>query len=166
MDATWMVEVVHAWRFGTKLDDQAYALKMGLPQVKPENPLEAATELARIGATVEQICDATNESERVALWAIDQVPPGLPDMLKLHADGMTPVQISRKLDIPRSRIYYHLHRRDMRPNRSNSPELTTRQRKAVVKAAGKGLPFRTIARRYLITVDQVRYAVKAQGQRP
>jgi DNA invertase Pin-like site-specific DNA recombinase len=77
---------------------------------------------------------------------------------------MTPVEIEKNTGVKRPRAYYWLGKLNLRPHRRHRDELTARQRRQIQKAFSTGEPLVGIARRFGVSFDQVRYAVK--GMRP
>lgn len=91
------------------------------------------------------------------------VPEMLSETLDAHAAGMSVVEISDALGVTRPWVYYHLNLRKLDPNVNRAKELSARQQKQVVHAYLEGVPMADIARRFQVTYDQVRYAVKDAG---
>jgi len=81
-------------------------------------------------------------------------------ILELHAEGYTPLQIADMVPVSRPAVYYHLRKGGVTPNRSNNPELSARQVENVLRAWNAGEPVVQIARRYGVTPEQVRYRIQ------
>ncbi len=122
---------------------------------------EAATELLLAGLP------------RYTLNARDRFRPHLPseddvgdqpDVYALHAAGNPPSEIARRLDTSRPRIYWLLKKRGLRPHTrpDRAPELSNRQREAILGSYDTGEPLITIAERVGATYDQVRYLIRKE----
>ena len=78
----------------------------------------------------------------------------------LHQQGLSVLQISDTLLIPRPTVYYHLKKEGLRPHTTNRPELTSRQAQKVVDLWERYLPVPSIAKQLGISYDQARYQIK------
>lgn len=136
------------------------ARRRGLPESRTEDPGVLARLLAEHDVPLHRIAAAVGLSNSETLDLTQRVSPDAGEIVEMHAQGYTPLEIAREKEIGRGVVYYHLNRRGLSPHRKNKPELTARQRTQIEKAFKLGEPISGIARRFQVSEAQVRYAVR------
>lgn len=138
----------------------------GISDFPPESPRDRVRALALAGFDVEEAIAAVPSLNPVDVAEIiDRIPGEVRSIYDLHLAGQTPVEISRETGVSRPKVYWWLRRFGLTPNRRARHELTTRQRTQIVRAYGTGEPMASIASRFGVSYDQVRYAVKVEIER-
>ena len=141
------------------------AREVGLPEYPSSSPRDRVRTLAVAGFDIEEIIAATPSLNPVDIVdLVDKIPPFVYSIRDQHLAGLTPIEIAAQTSISRPRIYYWLGRLGLNPHRRSRSELSARQRSQIVKAYGSGEPMRSIASRFGVSYDQVRYAVRQHGQ--
>ena len=140
-------------------------------------PDAAARAMAVRGCNVHKLTTLTGEEYAKALLALGvwpgvlevghwlhNVPTDLPYVLDLHAQGFTPREIAAKVDTSRSRIYWLLKKRGLRPNGDpgRAPQMTAAQTARIVGLHESGQSMATIGRLVGVSYDQVRYLIKKE----
>lgn len=134
----------------------------------PATPHQTVKRLFAAGFSTPQIIELCNLFEsfdtETVLDLLDQMPPDLPVITKLHAQGWTPLQIAEETSLPRANVYYHLEDLGLTPNRTKAPEVTVAQHRKIILLVDQGLPYSDIARRVGVSYDQVRAAIRRSGR--
>lgn len=163
MQEDWQTQILDWYAGGER--PGPYAMRMaaeaGLPPHRPTSDRQKVRSLALAGFDVEDILRAVPElpASKVA-GLVEGIPVQAFRILDLHKEGFTPVEIADQLGVTRSLIYYWLGQAGLSPNRRQRPELTARQRNQILKAYEAGESMTQIMRRFEVSYDQVRYAVK------
>lgn len=161
--APWRVAVVEWYSGGPKpaFGAMRAAENNGVSQRQPGKPQHRVQALALTGFSEEEIFAAVPELSPVHVVEImARIPGEAHSIIHAHVQGMTPVEIERSTGAKRPNTYHWLGRLNLRPNKRSRDELTARQRRQIVKAFTTGEPMAAIARRFNVSYDQVRYAVK------
>lgn len=160
----WREDVIAWYKGGSRPGPSSMrlALDHGLSQHLPTTAKSRARALAVAGFDIEDVLEAVPgvPASQVVEW-VDRIPAHVQTIIDYHRRGYTAQQIAGLLSVERGTIYYWLRQAGVRPNRTQRPELTSRQRAAVSRAYKAGEPMTQIAYRLGISYEQVRYAVKA-----
>lgn len=159
----WQSQVIEWYAGGERPGPYVMRLatEAGLPGHRPTSAKQKVRSLTLAGFDIEDILGAVPELSAVRVAdLVESIPSQAFKILHLHREGFTPVEIAEHLGVARSRVYYWLGQAGLTSNRRQRPELTARQRSQIVKAYEAGEPMTHIVRRFDVTYDQVRYAVK------
>jgi hypothetical protein len=91
-----------------------------------------------------------------------QIPAWVNDMLELHLQGQTPLEMSRTLAVSRGAVYYWLDKLDREPYRRNVYPLDEDDRQVALAAYRGGAKPSTIARVLDRPYSQVWYLLSTQ----
>ncbi len=137
------------------------AATKGIGARLPAKPKDRVRALTLTGFDDDDIVAAVPElASEHALEIAARVPGVAYSIVSMHLRGHTPLEISRDLDIGRTKVYYWLGKVGLTPHRSSSDELTASKLLAILKSFNLGTPMTVIASRYHASYDQVRYAVR------
>lgn len=133
----------------------------GISDRKPTSPQDRVRALALAAFATEEIIAAVPELNPVDIVdIIADIPDTAYGIVRAHLEGYTPVEIALRIDASRPTVYYWLDKLNLKPHKRSRDELTARQRTQVVRAYEAGEPMANIARRFDVSYDQVRYAIK------
>jgi hypothetical protein len=161
--AGWKTFIIDWWSGGPRppLTFLREAERHGVPNPIPLDPKDRVQALSLAGFDEEDVMAAVPDLHPVhVIEIIERVPGDARSIVAAHFAGKTPVQIEEQVGVTRSRVYYWLAKVGQRPNRTHRGELTVRQREQIVRAWRAGEPMASVARRFQVSYDQVRHAVR------
>ncbi len=159
----WRTAVVGWYSGGHRPNviDMLDAMGAGLSPKIPAKPKDRVRLLTLAGFDDEDLVAATPElSAELVLRVSRSVDHETKTIFRAHHEGHTPLEISRMTFNTRPKVYYWLARLNLTPHRHVRQETNARQRTQIVAAYNRGDRLVDIARRFNVSYDQVRYAVK------
>lgn len=162
---TWLDELLASLAYGDTPAPHVLveARKFGIP-VKSTDKTLLVRRLVEAGADPAHAVAAVGLPDDQVTPALLHVADEVTDILRLHAEGYTPVEIARVLDVSRPTAHYHLSKRGLEPNRVNARPLDDYQAAKIVEMWEAGEPRGNIAEALGVTENQVRRAIeKAQS---
>ena len=157
-------ETIVTWYAGGPSPSRTFmqeAARFGVSDYPPTGPRDKVRALALAGFDIEQIIAAVPSLSPVDIVDIlEDIPAEAYNLIVLHLNGFTPLEIAEQTQVSRPTVYYWLNKLNLKAHKRSRDELTTRQQSQIQKAYDLGEPMATIARRFNVSYDQVRYAVR------